>query len=89
VYVRTSETDSVNFFNDKYRQIDIVPDPHELNPFNSRTCNYSVGNGDILIFPSDVPHGVPTVFADEPRISIAFNTFVRGTFGGERGVLEL
>ena len=35
--------------------------------------------GTMLIFPSSVEHLVQPYEGDEPRISLSFNTFVRGT----------
>ena len=35
----------------------------------------------LVIFPSSLMHNVPTVKSDQVRISLAFNTFVKGVLG--------
>lgn len=40
-----------------------------------------VKDGDLLIFPSSLIHDVPKVVGDKQRISIAFNSFLKGNLG--------
>ena len=40
-----------------------------------------VWTGRLLIFPSNVPHQVITVHNSYERVSVAFNTFIRGQIG--------
>jgi uncharacterized protein (TIGR02466 family) len=51
------------------------------NLFNSRTWWFPVHTGDIVMFPSTIQHFVPTPSSSKPRMSIAFNTFLRGNLG--------
>lgn len=55
--------------------------PTEWNDSNSPTWTIKVGQGDLVIFPSEVMHEVITNNTTNTRISIAFNTFVRGSIG--------
>lgn len=62
------------------KQIDVgVLEP---NPFNSDTWYFPVSTGKLVIFPSVLAHFVDTVIVDhDTRISLAFNTFIRGKLG--------
>ena len=42
-----------------------------------------VESGDLVLFPSSFQHEVPQTTSKETRISIAFNTFIRGYLGDE------
>jgi ectoine hydroxylase-related dioxygenase (phytanoyl-CoA dioxygenase family) len=57
--------------------------------FNSTEWSVSVEDGDILIFPSSCFHHVKVNQSNNRRISIAFNTFVRGTIGSESAGADL
>lgn len=82
LYIDVDESrDSISFYNDTYQQIRIVPE--ETNLFNTTTIQTPVSNGKILIFPSSLNHTVETVADGKPRISIAFNSFLKGQVGDE------
>jgi len=56
----------------------------------SAAADMRVNTGDLLIFPSWLEHGVErNPKATTNRISLAFNTFVNGTFGCEQQLNEL
>ncbi len=55
----------------------------EYNVFNSPRWSMPVWTGRLLIFPSHVPHQVNVVHNSYERVSIAFNTFIRGRIGIE------
>jgi len=59
------------------------------NIFNAKTVNVDVGTGDLLIFPSETPHHVPKTSSSETRVSLAFNTFVRGELGNDDSLTHL
>jgi uncharacterized protein (TIGR02466 family) len=79
--------DSIFFFNREFRQIQIVPTEH--NMFNSDSWQVPVKTNDLLIFPSSVPHMVTTTKTNKTRISLAFNTFVKGEIGSNTGLTDL
>lgn len=60
----------------------LQPTYKKQNIFNASHYTLDVIRGDLIIFPSDVKHMVDSVPHGD-RISIAFNTFVRGSFGNE------
>ena len=43
----------------------------------------------LFLFPSSLEHSVDNNDSDVTRISISFNTFVKGTFGTELGLDKL
>ena len=81
------ERDKIYFYNDEYRQVDITPT--EWNLYNSKSWWLEAKSGELLLFPSSLPHMVKRVDADEDRVSIAFNTFLKGNFGSARAKTEL
>ena len=46
-------------------------------------------HGDIIIFPSNLPHRVNANPLEGTRVSLAFNTFPIGAFGEEYGLTEV
>ena len=88
LYVEADETDCITF----HRRTDngFKFEPKDYNPFNCITNTVPVRGGDVLIFPSTMVHSVPTRFkGEEPRVSIAFNTWVKGTLGDNDNMTEL
>lgn len=55
----------------------------EYTPANSIEWTVPVEDGEIIIFPSTCFHYVKPNLTQNERISIAFNTFARGTIGAE------
>lgn len=51
------------------------------NNFNSATYLLPAESGELLLFPSTLQHSVLDNKSDEDRISIAFNTFTKGSLG--------
>ena len=73
-------TDKNNFFELKVKQ---------FNNFNSQSFNMNVQTGDIILFPSHLTHLVPHKINKNKRISLAFNTFIKGEIGREEALTEL
>ena len=73
------EKDKIYFYKEEYAQLRVYP--KEYNEYNSYSWWIDVGGGDLLLFPSNLTHGVNTVETDE-RISLSFNTFPVGLLGG-------
>jgi len=81
------EHDKIKFFNDKYSTI--KPEVKDWNTWNSETWWFPVKTGDIILFPSSLQHMVETKQGDNTRISLAFNVFIKGTFGNNKSLTEL
>jgi uncharacterized protein (TIGR02466 family) len=83
------EKDTITFQN-KYNnydfcfQIDGYP-----NEFNSREVFFSNKVGTVFIFPSSLHHSVNHTTSEQTRISLAFNTFLRGYIGDDRKLTGL
>jgi uncharacterized protein (TIGR02466 family) len=79
-YLQTVDDDSISFDN-TLRVDQIRPSIDSFNPWNSSLYNLPVHRNMLVIFPSSLMHNVPTVKSDQVRISLAFNTFVKGVLG--------
>jgi uncharacterized protein (TIGR02466 family) len=53
----------------------------EANDYNTIQTDIKVETGDLVLFPSYIPHFVPPVESSKKRISLAFNSFVYGELG--------
>jgi uncharacterized protein (TIGR02466 family) len=88
LYINTDEEkDKIIFFNDGYEKIHVYS--KEWNLFNSKSWFFNVKPGDIIVFPSHLQHMVEPTTNDETRVSLSFNTFLRGKIGDERQLTEL
>lgn len=81
------ETDKIYFYKDGYETIKIPAG--EYNPHNSESWWYETGTGDLIIFPSHLTHMVQTKQGDGTRISISFNTFLKGYIGSDESLTGL
>ena len=81
-YVQANiEQDRIKFFNDVYKQLSVVA--REYNVWNSETWYFNVESDLLVLFPSSLNHMVETVDSDKERISLSFNTFLKGVIGNE------
>lgn len=79
--------DKIFFFNEGYRQISVPA--KEFNLFNSESWWLEAGKGVLYLFPSSFTHMVEQVQHEETRISLSFNTFLKGTIGSKDNLTEL
>jgi len=56
---------------------------NQPNNYNSVDVAIFVETGDLVLFPSNFQHNVPPTISKETRISISFNTFIKGNLGDE------
>ena len=56
---------------------------NQPNNYNSGDVAILVETGDLVLFPSNFTHNVPPTTSKETRISISFNTFIKGNLGDE------
>jgi len=73
------ETDKIFFYKNSYQQIKVQTDNY--NAYNSESWWFEVETGQLILFPSHLTHMVQTVETEETRISISFNTFLKGYAG--------
>jgi len=78
-YVQADKTkDKIYFYKEEYKQIKIPA--KEYNLFNSESWWFETGTNDLVVFPSNLTHMVEKVVGKE-RISLSFNTFLKGCIG--------
>lgn len=86
-YLQTLEHDSITFHSDTKPMIDIKRS--NFNMWNSGSWEVPIRQNTVVVFPSMVTHSVNVNNTDTNRISIAFNTFVRGKLGEEESLTLL
>jgi uncharacterized protein (TIGR02466 family) len=87
-YINCDEKfDKIKFFNNKYKPIKL--EVKEWNLWNSESWWFPVKTGDIVLFPSSLTHMVENKEGTNTRISLAFNTFIKGTVGVNASLTEL
>jgi uncharacterized protein (TIGR02466 family) len=62
-------------------QRDIQLSNDKYNNFNSATFLLPMKMGELIIFPSNLTHSVPANQSETERISLSFNTWVKGSLG--------
>ena len=72
-----------------YQLLQIIPEREKQNIFNTPFNIVTPEAGEIILFSSGLQHLVETNTSNEPRYSIAFNTFIKGKMGDFRDVSEL
>ncbi len=78
-YVQADKTkDKIYFFKENLRVLKIPAKNYNL--FNSTSWWLETGTNDLVLFPSNLLHMVKTVVGKE-RISLSFNTFLKGYIG--------
>ena len=82
------ENDKIKFSNPK-RYEQIKPETKDFNIWNSETWWFPLETGQLVMFPSSTTHQVETKQGTNTRISLAFNTFYKGTIGSNKDLTEL
>ena len=82
-YVNTVPEDQISFNDPNYKVKGHFNfgGQKEYNIWNSAHWWIPVKNNQLILFPSWLEHEVKRVLGDKDRISISFNTFVRGNLG--------
>ena len=79
-YVNADDAvDRIYFYKEQYERIKLPP--NEWNTWNSESWWFPVGTGQLILFPSSLVHMVETKSGDNVRVSLAFNTFLKGYIG--------
>lgn len=82
------EYDSISFYkNLSYSMIEAEISKFET--WNSQRFDICVKKGDIILFPSSLEHSVRRKKDKNPRVSLAFNCFLKGVLGGGKELTEL
>ena len=83
------ENDRILFSKPGYEQIIPDIDKTRFNLWNSQTWFFPVKTGQLIMFPSSTIHQVETKKGNNTRVSLAFNTFYKGTIGSDSLLTEL
>jgi len=84
------KNDKILFSHSKgYQQIRPTIDKTKFNIWNSETWFFPVETGNLFMFPSSTTHQVETKKGNNTRISLAFNTFYKGSVGSNTELTEL
>ena len=79
-YINASgDSDRISFARERHDHFDI--EAGEYNLYNSKVWWIGVSTGTLILFPSHITHSVPNTESDTTRISLAFNTYLRGQLG--------
>ena len=81
------DLDKIYFYKDEFKQI--KPEVKEWTLLNADSWFFTVESMQLVLFPSTLEHMVQTVESDETRVSLAFNTFFKGTIGSNKELTEL
>ena len=81
------DVDRLYFFKSGYQQIKIPTENYTL--YNSDSWWLGVETGQLLLFPSSLTHQVDSVTTTETRISLSFNTFLKGHIGDDDQLTRL
>lgn len=82
LYINLAPQDGINFYrNDDLWWYELIPREH--NYYNAHRYFIETKVGDLVLFPSNIKHGVKEVSEDVERVSLAFNTFFTGELGSE------
>lgn len=79
--------DSIKFSKRRIETISVLTS--EYNQFNSFNYDLPIEAGNIVLFPSSLEHSVKKKEHSNERISLAFNSFIKGKIGCERSLTEL
>ena len=90
-YVSAEEDDSITFIDHNWTLKEMIkPEIKEFTQWNSPLWFFPAIAGELVLFPSWLQHKVqPNEKATTDRISISFNTFVRGKLGNNKELTEL
>jgi uncharacterized protein (TIGR02466 family) len=81
-YIHPDNLPSMVFHREPVHGISVA-DPNVVNMFNSPDFRVSCESGMLVLFPSNVLHSVEQNVSSGSRMSLAFNTYVKGTIGNK------
>ena len=87
------ESGNINFLkphwmNNIFPQMFMIPFDNQ-NQISANSWTFKPQNGQIILFPSNIPHSVDNSKFDGERYVLAFNFFMRGKLGELEAQLEL
>lgn len=89
LYISTDDDDSISFIKDYRKDTIQFSVPKKMNVYNSDRMFLSVKDCALVIFPSSVQHEVIQKNTSSTRVSLAFNTFIKGEINHPAGLMHL
>jgi|TARA_E500000318_G_scaffold36599_1_gene35478 uncharacterized protein (TIGR02466 family) len=86
-FLADPELDNIVFYDEKNSSFSI--EPKQYNLFNSNKWIFPVEKNQVILFPSNLVHGVDEDQREGVRLSLAFNVFLKGRLGNTRNLTEL
>lgn len=80
-------TDKIYFKHPNLQKITV--EKKQYTPFNCDEWSINTQIGKLILFPSHIEHYVKDYQGDQPRVSLAFNTFIKGQLGSELALTGL
>ncbi len=88
LYIQANDgANDILFHKPQISPLKIIADDYDI--MNSDSCLQAVQSKNIIAFPSNLVHSVRKSESKETRISLAFNSFLRGTLGENMLLTEL
>ena len=81
LYIQTLKDDSICFTRPSLQMSILQIEPAVSNHWNAQAWRLGANSGELLLFPSTLVHEVKLRENPGTRISISFNTFLRGDIG--------
>lgn len=81
LYVQTTDENDCIFFYKDEQHVTTDFMKFKNNEFNSKEIKVQIQTGNLLLFPSKLDHSVPKKTTSGVRISLSFNSFVKGNIG--------
>ena len=89
-YINATQGDRITF-SKQVKDMILEFETDDFQLFNSKSWFFEVNTNDIVLFPSTLQHRVETLDEKKTdvRISLAFNTFLKGHVGDSKSLIEL
>jgi len=85
-YIEADETDKITFTNPKFLPFTLDIQSTNFNQWNSSTWWFPTPSNAVFIFPSSFGHKVDPTTNKNTRVSLSFNTFVKGSLQLDGGL---
>jgi len=79
----------ITFDNARMSQIQMRVEDGSFNNFNSSYFTVPMNDGELILFPSGTFHRVAVNISDDERVSLSFNTWVKGSIGNKEKLTYL
>jgi uncharacterized protein (TIGR02466 family) len=83
----SKDTPPIEFFRPQTAQI--LLSTKTPNNFSAQSFKPRIQAGDLILFPSSLPHSVPENQSDTTRYSLSFNTFISNPIGDKQSLTYL